>query len=69
MKKLLSLIICLLCALNLCADVVLTIKGKGKQRSLKRESQSGPAANIGVFKKNLEKYQLGLIMMILYWKS
>ena len=54
MKKLLSLIICLLCALNLCADVVLTIKGKGKQRSLKRESQSGPAANIGVFKKNLE---------------
>lgn len=54
MKKLLLLIICLLCALNLCADVVLTIKGKGKQRSLKRESQSGPAANIGVFKKNLE---------------
>ena len=43
--KFLSVIICFLCAVTLCADAVLQIKGKAR-RSLKLEKRSGLAARI-----------------------
>jgi hypothetical protein len=52
--KLLSLIICFLCALNLCADAVLVIKGKGKYKAIRLESRSGLGADIRTHKHNME---------------
>lgn len=44
--KLLSVIICFLCALTLWADAVIVIKGKAKRSSLKIEERSGLASRV-----------------------
>lgn len=52
--KYLSVIICLICALTLCGDAVVVIKGKARRSSLKLEDRTGLAARARRYMGNME---------------